>query len=342
MASQTLRPDQGFSKLQPWWRLHEGFGLFFIFSDDQAGLHWLENRTAEEIQHREAVRNKSINPIAQVHALMSVHEPNPAALFTLLSGVKVRQLFWIHPPARCIATWLTRLNEQRQTLIGSGALFVFCLPAQGQLHASSIAPDLWSVRSMAYVVQSRSSNAHLVAERHAAHPAYVSTHEKPHLTQTDLTPNIAAWHRLFAKWSNDANSQNRSILSISLGLQAHQDAIKLHQFENSKIIALQAEQVSAAQQDDLGRANTLQALGDLDHRLGQVDSARGLYTQAIALYEKEQDAVGLAYTWAELARLSTPWDDAMAKKSIAYAAQSASPLVVNDIAALFKTPTSRT
>ncbi|WP_205872741.1 tetratricopeptide repeat protein, partial [Limnohabitans planktonicus] len=40
--------------------------------------------------------------------------------------------------------------------------------------------------------------------------------------------------------------------------------------------------------DDLGRANALQALGDLDRRLGQIASARGLYTQAIALYEKNK------------------------------------------------------
>jgi hypothetical protein len=217
MTNQKLRPDQCFSKLQNWWRLHEGFGLFFIFSNDQAGLHWLENRTAEEIKHRDALRDKGDSNASQVHALVSVHDPNPATLFPMLYGAKSRQLFWVHPPTSHTAIWLTRLNEQRQTLIGSGALFVLCLSEQEQLHASSIAPDLWSVRSMAYEVHSGSSKHHPVAERHTAHPAYASAHEKTHLTQTDLTPNIAAWHRLYAKWSSNADSQNRSILSVSLG-----------------------------------------------------------------------------------------------------------------------------
>ena len=57
------------------------------------------------------------------------------------------------------------------------------------------------------------------------------------------------------------------------------------------------------EQDDLGRANALSALGDLKRRLGLVQEAQDLYTQAIALYEKEQNDLGLGYTWTELARI---------------------------------------
>ena len=50
------------------------------------------------------------------------------------------------------------------------------------------------------------------------------------------------------------------------------------------------------EQDGLGQANTLQALGDLERRLGRPDEARRLYDLVLALYEKEQDGLGQANT----------------------------------------------
>lgn len=338
MTTQTLRPDQVFSKLQQWWRFHEGFGLLYLFSNDQTGLHWLENRTREEIQHREAGSSEA-NTASQIHALVGLHASDPSTLFSLLSQAKPRSLFWIQPPSKDSTPWLTRLNEHRQTLIGSGALFVLCLPADTQLHASSIAPDLWSVRSMAYAVQSQHSTTHPAAARYAVHPSYTAAQEQTHLTSTNLTPNIAAWQRLYAKWE-DADPQSRNRLSVSLGLQAYQDALRLHQFDTARQIAKETEQVSTAQQDDLGRATALKSLGDLDSRFGNVDSARSLYTQAIGLYEKEFTPTGLAYCWAKLAVLENPFNPAMAEKANAYAQQSGSPPVIAGIASILQKPAS--
>lgn len=53
----------------------------------------------------------------------------------------------------------------------------------------------------------------------------------------------------------------------------------------------------------LGRANTLQSLGDLESRLGNVAQARAHYDAALPLYEAEQAPVGLMNTWISLARL---------------------------------------
>ncbi|MEQ1747521.1 MAG: toll/interleukin-1 receptor domain-containing protein, partial [Saprospiraceae bacterium] len=48
------------------------------------------------------------------------------------------------------------------------------------------------------------------------------------------------------------------------------------------------------EQDDLGRANALKALGDLESRLGNVERARSLYDEAIGLFKKEQSDLGRA------------------------------------------------
>lgn len=60
--------------------------------------------------------------------------------------------------------------------------------------------------------------------------------------------------------------------------------------------------------DRLGKANTLQSLGDLESRLGNVEQARRHYDAALPLYEAEQDPVGKMNTWISLARLETSLD----------------------------------
>ena len=47
-----------------------------------------------------------------------------------------------------------------------------------------------------------------------------------------------------------------------------------------------------AEQDRLGTANTLQSLGDLERRLGNVEAARAHYDAALSLYEAERDPIG--------------------------------------------------
>ena len=54
----------------------------------------------------------------------------------------------------------------------------------------------------------------------------------------------------------------------------------------------------------LGKANTLQSLGDLETRLGNVDAARQHYDDALPLYEVEQNPTGTMNTFVSLARLA--------------------------------------
>jgi tetratricopeptide (TPR) repeat protein len=60
-----------------------------------------------------------------------------------------------------------------------------------------------------------------------------------------------------------------------------------------------------AEQDRLGRANTLMSLGDLESRLGNVDAARRHYDAALPLYEAEQDRLGRANTLMSLGDLES-------------------------------------
>ncbi|HRQ38252.1 MAG TPA: tetratricopeptide repeat protein, partial [Chloroflexota bacterium] len=59
-----------------------------------------------------------------------------------------------------------------------------------------------------------------------------------------------------------------------------------------------------AEQDRLGKANTLKSLGDLERRLGNVEQARRHYDAAQLLFELEQDPMGRMNVWVGLARLN--------------------------------------
>jgi len=58
-----------------------------------------------------------------------------------------------------------------------------------------------------------------------------------------------------------------------------------------------------AEQARLGKANTLQSLGDLESRLGNIEAARGHYDAALPLYEAEQDPVGKMNVFIGVARM---------------------------------------
>ncbi len=58
-----------------------------------------------------------------------------------------------------------------------------------------------------------------------------------------------------------------------------------------------------AEQARLGKANTLQSLGDLESRLGNIEAARAHYDAALNFYRKEQEPGGIINTLVSQARL---------------------------------------
>ena len=64
-----------------------------------------------------------------------------------------------------------------------------------------------------------------------------------------------------------------------------------------------AEQLYRTERANLGLANVLQAMGDLERRLGEIDAAINKYLVAYGLYNREQEPMGRVYCLAELCRV---------------------------------------
>eukprot|EP01034_Spumella_vulgaris_P030988 gene30988-38293_t len=286
MTTQTPQaPYLVFGELQQWWQIHEGFGLSYVFSDDALGMAWLRERVNEGLQSP-ATEFKliTVDHLQDLESFfLGLQHPSHA-----LPDLGQRQMVWIAPAMDQAHGVLQRLNEMRQLLLRSPHLYLIALPSSSALGAARLASDLWSVRSLVLSAQGQNWRA----QRSPSWDQEITGTTTPSADAS--TPTIKAWCHHHAQWSTLADSSNRSRLSLQMGLQAMADAIALRRFEQAQTIGKQVIQVSQFQQDDLGRANALQALGDLDRRLGQIASARALYTQAIALYEKEQNDLGRA------------------------------------------------
>ncbi|GAB4491175.1 MAG: hypothetical protein OHK0019_10980 [Saprospiraceae bacterium] len=79
---------------------------------------------------------------------------------------------------------------------------------------------------------------------------------------------------------------------------------RLGNVEGARQLYDEAISLFKKEQDDLGRANALKALGDLERRLGNVEGARQLYDEAISLFKKEQSDLGRANALQSLGDLS--------------------------------------
>jgi len=79
---------------------------------------------------------------------------------------------------------------------------------------------------------------------------------------------------------------------------------RLGNVERARSLYDEAIALFKKEQDDLGRANALQALGDLEASEHEPANAERLYMQALAFYQKEQDPVGLINTCINMARLT--------------------------------------
>jgi len=94
----------------------------------------------------------------------------------------------------------------------------------------------------------------------------------------------------------------------------------------------QAEQLYRDERDNLGLANVLQAMGDLERRLGQIDAAISKYLIALGLYGQEQELMGRTYCLAELCRAYAIKKDKPRFREYAKATVDAIGSVSNDVA----------
>ena len=327
-TTASTRPADAFSALATALDWEPDFGLCFVFSDDELGTGWLRDRLAEHVRY---------DPEAKTHnTFRLIATARNAGDFTGVISARMgneRNVVWAMLPHDPVEghSYARRLNEQRQRLITSGHFFIIEAPHSFAHEMPAWAPDLWSVRTLVFQMQSRVGiplSSSIEVRWGNAQPAPVN---RP------LSPSIDLWQRAYTTWKAQPTERQPS---TQMALRASQDALHLRRFDLALQLAEQAlevaphdtdraralgalarfqhrlGQVDAArdlytqaialyekEQNDLGRANTLKALGDLQSRLGQVDAARDLYTQAIALYEKEQNYLGRANTLQALGDL---------------------------------------
>ena len=344
---QILLPSEVYTQLSLWCKLHQGFGLSYVFSDDQIGMHWLRERLAEDFRH---APQETGPHAAKQRTLLFIAAPDPMAFFRPLAEYKADTtpvLFWLQPPADAVLVWLKRLNEQRQRLIARDHMLILCLPTDSLTleQATAIAVDLWSVRSFAYTARGRYFQEGFRADTDFAQ---TQLRPSPAKAESTWTPAMSAWQAWYEKNADlPADSDKRLAGPLSLSLQASEDAQGLQQWdvavrfaedalalwqrlgeaEQTRFTAArlaihlgflkyrlgqgdsarshytQALDLFTKEQYDPGRADTIRSLGDLERHLGQVDSARSLYTQALDLYIKEHDDLGRANTLRSLGDL---------------------------------------
>jgi tetratricopeptide (TPR) repeat protein len=286
MTTQAAQPPHlVFSELRQWWQIHEGFGLSYVFSDDAPSMVWLRERIGESLRFESIPLSLSIlDSFDTLQSFLQALQSSAPALQDPCS----RQLVWIAPAVAQSLAAIKRLNEMRQLLLHSPHLYLVCLPSSIALDAARLASDLWSVRSLVLTAQGQ----HWRAQRSLTWARELG--DTSPATSSASTPTIEAWNHYHGQWLAQADSSKRSRVSVQLGLQAMADALALRQFQQAYSIGIQTLGHAEQEQDDLGRANVLRSLGDLERRLGQVDSARTRYTQALALYEQEQNDLGRA------------------------------------------------
>jgi tetratricopeptide (TPR) repeat protein len=282
MLSST--PQETFVSSKQWLELLDGFGVCYLFSDDLSGMHWLKGRFQEDFAHGE--RLSHLQGIAQFNidegqTLTEFLEKNTAPVLVWIVGPK---------PEAQLQALMTQLNLLRNRMIASRCVFFLHMPAGSQMFVSAHAPDLWSVRSLVFNAQSQKKWGSLQWE--GITNRLSSTSNEPNKAHVGSSPAIERWTAAFKKWQ--VQNDKQIILPLDLGMTGFMQAQEMQQFALAKTIALQVIEVAQRQSQALGRANALKSLGDLDLRLGQVDSARNHYQQAITLYEKEQDDLGRA------------------------------------------------
>ena len=304
--AQAAPAHEIFRQLSQWLALQTGFGLCYLFADDEAGIAWLQHRLAEHTQSDQSLSMRVISP--------SIHTTAGDVLLDMLGKIPSgAEIVWVNANAdtHWQTNWLLRLNEQRQRLIASEGIFILVLPVDAQSQAAQIAPDLWAIRSLVYSTKAKQTPLSQAALEWLQP---VSSTLKGDAIEPNKTPSaVKAWQTMYSHWLLGVDEKKQ--LSITIGLRATEQRKQQRDFDGALRIAQQTLEVAEHQYREtqaprqkkhllnLDRANALISLGDLQTRLGLTQAAQALYERAINLFEKEQDKAGLASTWTELALL---------------------------------------
>jgi tetratricopeptide (TPR) repeat protein len=254
-----------------------GFELVFLFGDDERSFDWLKREIAQVL----ASRQKILVPLG-----CSSEDDLAFTLQALLNHILLAhhtyQPMWIYAGinSKLIKKLLGRMNERRQQLSAQARPIYVCLPRDAELQLATLAPDLWSIRSLALIIPSFTANT--------------SEQSMPNVKPTRLHPAVPLiyyplWQRAATKYADNLTD---SALDLGLGLSTLNELLEQSApIDVINEVLLQIEMYFPQLPKGLYANQLEQALffalrGDFDKKAGNITDALTAYKKGIKIREK--------------------------------------------------------
>ena len=184
------------------------------------------------------------------------------------------------------------INFERELLFRKlPASAIFWGNDRSEIAFQRLAPDFWD-----WLVYRFHFNALLPADQES--PAYAL----PSIGEAWETRSARLRERLQGLMPGREKGGRQTLDYANTALSLAKTLDYLAQITKARQLYDEAIGLFKKEQDDLGRANALKALGDLDREASRPAEALKIYEEALALYRREQVPMGAAYTAAEMLR----------------------------------------
>ena len=290
-ADYQAELDTIWRKLRPHLELTEGFALAVLFARHPAPVNALRTRLQEML---------SMNTLPLRQFVLDKPEQHDVTLVGILTS---RPLNGKHPPLwlemwrdvgsederaeqrRAVWQVLSRLNERRFLLERDVSCpLVLVLPAELRMDIPSMAPDLWSVRSI---------TADLPVPAVVVQPPRVETeYALPTLAQSrEASAAEIEWRRL---WQATADKQRLSPEAAFAAIEAALERVDYAAARHivGEILPLLREGANAEPGTLRRRSIALNYSGQADSGMGRLEEARTAYAESLELRRRLREAVG--------------------------------------------------
>lgn len=267
----------------------DGFALYFVFTDWPAQIRAGQDYLAESLK----LRTLRLRTLAPADPALLVTE-SIAALLGAPAGT--RQPLWLE----CWrdagnADWqgarrqlLARLNEGRGRLEKEfAAPLILLLPRDAVAQTAETAPDLWSIRRL---------TLHLSRPSGEGVPTVMATHEEMLLPVPTAVAERAA--RRLQAWQRQMERNDSAALSLPDAWSAVDSLREAGRLTDAGQVADEALIVARNRRDESTPETlrdlsvSLDKVGDVARDLGDLDAARAVYEESLALRQQLRSALG--------------------------------------------------
>ena len=145
----------------------DGFELVFLFGNDERSLDWLREELNKVLlrMHKTLQRFTSTTEVTLAETIKDIL--NKSAIDTPAHAL------WVFAGSNpeLSSKLLGRMNERRQQLTEQACPIYICLPSASALQLATLAPDLWSIRSLALDVPAFAPDPLALQPQRSAVPA---------------------------------------------------------------------------------------------------------------------------------------------------------------------------